>query len=168
MNVNKQTIETLYEIINQCFQMNRFCDSLVSVFGVKFAMNNSSDKIHHSICHYFPKLSDDIGEACLERYNIIVEYGETKKERSDYKSVSEMIAILETRVVEFQNMFIGVMKVAFENNDLHVYAELSKQLEQLNKIVGQVILLKDKSDFYGEDAMSFDHDIDKFWILLED
>lgn len=165
MNVSKQTIDALYEVINQCFQMNRFCDSMVSVLGVNFAMNNTSGKIHESICHYFPSLSDACGESCLERYNIIVEYGETKKERSDYKSVSEMIAILETRVVEFQNMFIGAMKVAFENNDLHVYTELSKQLEQLNKIVGQVILLKDKSDFYGEYTMSFDHDIDKFWVL---
>lgn len=166
MNVSKQTINALYEIINQCFQMNRFCDSLVSVMGVNFAMNNTSSKVHEKVCHYFPQLSDLIGESCLERYNIIVEYGETKKERSDYSSVSEMITILESRTVEFQNMFIGAMKVAFENNDLHIYAELNKSIEELSKIVGQLILLKDKIDFYGESrTMEFDHDIDKFWIL---
>lgn len=166
MNVSKQTINALYEIINQCFQMNRFCDSLVSVMGVNFAMNNTSSKVHEKVCHYFPQLSDLIGESCLERYNIIVEYGETKKERSDYSSVSEMIAILESRTIEFQNMFIGAMKVAFENNDLQVYSDLSGLVGDLNKIVGQLILLKDKIKFYGENkSMEFDHDIDTFWVL---
>lgn len=165
MNVSQETINVLYGVINQCFQMNRFCDSLVSVLGVNFAMNNTSDKIHHSICHYFPSLSDGIGETCLERYNIIVEYGETKKERSDYTSVDEMISTLETRVIEFQSMFIGAMKIAFENNDLHVYEEMGKMIGGLSEIAGQVILLKDKIGFYGEDIMSFDHDVDKFWKL---
>ena len=165
MNVSQQTIDALYEVINQCFQFNRFCDSLVSVLGVKFAMNNSSDKIHHSICHYTPSLSDSIGETCLERYNIIVEYGETRRERSNYTSVIEIISTLETRLIEFQNMYIGAMKIAFDNNDLHIYSELSKNIEDLSKIVGQSILLKDKIGFYGDDVMSFDHDIDKFWIL---
>lgn len=166
MNVSQQTISVLYEVINQCFQMNRFCDSLVSVLGVNFAMNNTSEKIHGSICHYFPSLSDKIGETCLERYNIIVEYGETRRERSDYKSVQEMISSLEYRTIEFQNMFIGAMKVSFENNDLHVYAELGELIEDLSKIIGQVILLKDKIGFYGEEkSMEFDHDINTFWIL---
>lgn len=166
MNVSQETISGLYEVINKCFQMNRFCDSLVSTLGVKFAMNNSADKIHHSICHYFPQLSDKIGESCLERYNIIVEYGDTKRERTDYTSVSEMIDTLESRLVEFQNMFIGLMKLSFENNDLHVYSELSEFTQDLNKIVGQVILLKDKIGFYGEDrTILFDHDIETFWNL---
>ena len=166
MNVSKQTIDALYEIINQCFQMNRFCDSLVSVMGVNFAMNNTSSKIHKKVCHYFPQLSDSIGESCLEKYNIIVEYGETKKERSDYTSVTEMITLLESRTIEFQNMFIGAMKVSFENNDLQVYSDLSGLIGDLNNIVGQLILLKDKIGFYGENrAMDFDHDINKFWVL---
>lgn len=166
MNVSQQTIDAIYEVINQCFQLNRFCDSLVSVLGVKFAMNNTSDKVHHTICHFPPKLSDSVGETCLERYNIIVEYGETKRERSDYTSVEEIISTLETRLIEFQNMYIGAMKIAFENNDLHIYSELNKFIEELNKIVGQSILLKDKIGFYGEEnSMNFDHDIDTFWTL---
>lgn len=166
MNVSQQTIDAIYEVINQCFQLNRFCDSLVSVLGVKFAMNNTSDKVHHTICHFPPKLSDSVSETCLERYNIIVEYGETKRERSDYTSVEEIISTLETRLIEFQNMYIGAMKIAFENNDLHIYSELNKFIEELNKIVGQSILLKDKIGFYGEEnSMNFDHDIDTFWTL---
>lgn len=166
MNVSQQTISALYEVINQCFQMNRFCDSLVSTLGVNFAMNNTSDKVHHSICHYFPSVSDKIGESCLERYNIVVQYGETRKERSDYLSVEEMIVTLESRLIEFQNMFMGAMKISFENSDLHVYSELGNLVGDLSKIVGQAILLKDKIGFYGETrTMEFDHDIDKFWIL---
>lgn len=167
MNINQRTIDALYELVNQCFQMNRFCDSLVSVLGVKFAMNQTADKIHkNGICHYFPSLSDSIGDACLERYNIIVKYGATKEELSDYDSVMEMIEKLEERLIEFQNMYMGTMKISFENNDLHIYSELSNFIEELNKIVGQSILLKDKIGYYGEDRiMDFDNNIDKFWNL---
>lgn len=167
MNVTKKTKEALMEIITQCFIENRKLDRLVSVLGVKFACNNMANLIHHNIAHYFPTLSDQIGELCLERYNISVEYGATPSGVEDYSTVTEIMQVLEDRVLEFHNMFIGVSKIAFEQNDLHVFADLQNLMEDLNKVVEQVILLNDKMKGYGEDkVMSMDaHVREHFWIL---
>jgi len=167
MIVSKNTQDALMEIIKMCFTENRVLDRLVSVLGVKFACNNSAKLIHHNIAHYFPALSDNIGQLCLERYNISVEYGETPSASEDYSSVTEIISILEKRIIDFQTMFMGLCKITFDNNDFHVFADLQDLLENYNKIVEQVILLKDKIGVYGENNVaSYDaHIQDCFWIL---
>lgn len=168
MNVNENTVNAIYILIKQCFEENRWLDRMVSVLGVNFVCNQSSNLIHHNIAHAYPKLSDKIGEMCLERYNIAVEYGETQEGKQNYASVSAMIQELENRSIDFQSMFMGVMKIAWDNNDLQIYSDLSDILSDYNFIVEQVILLNDKIQFYGEnEIMKFDHDIDKFWILDE-
>lgn len=167
MIVSKPTQDALMEIIKMCFIENRHLDRLVSVLGVKFACNNSADLIHHGIAHYFPALSDNIGELCLERYNIPVEYGATPSAFENYSSVTEIISTLENRIIDFQTAFMGVCKIAFENNDIHVFTDLQHLLEDYNKVVEQVILLQDKIAIYGEDKIaSYDaHIREHFWIL---
>lgn len=164
--VSEITQKALFDIIKQCFIENRVIDRMVSVIGVKFACNQTSNLIHHHIAHYFPNLSDKIGELCLERYNISVVYGETPSAYGDYNSLTQIIEMLEKRVKDFQTMFMGLCKIAYENNDINVYADLMDLLRQYNFIVEQVILLNDKIHNYKENnIMSFDHDIKDFWIL---
>lgn len=166
MNINQRTIDALYELVKEAFEKNRLIDRLVSVLGVNFACNNLAKKIHTKIAHRFPSISDEIGETCLERYNITVEYGSTLEGKQDYSSVTEIIEVLEQQVIEYQNLLIGAMKVAFVNDDLQVYSELSKIMIDYNLLVEQVILLNDKIGFYKEEnTMLFDSDSDKFWIL---
>ena len=169
MIVTKQTQDALMELIKQCFVENRKLDRMVSVLGVEFACNQSANLIHHNIAHYFPQLSDKIGELALERYNISVLYGETPSGIEKFSSATEIILELEKRVLAFQSMFMGVCKIVMDNNDIHVYADLLPLLADYNKIVEQCILLSDKIGYYKEDRlMEFDHDIDKFWILGEE
>lgn len=169
MIVSQQTQDALMELIKQCFVENRKLDRLVSVLGVKFACNQSANLIHHGMAHYYPSLSDKIGELCLERYNISVLYGETPSGVEDYNSVTDLIHMLERRVIDFQGVMMGVCKIAFDNNDINVYSDLLELLANYNNLVEQAILLGDKIDYYGEERiMSFDHDVDKFWILGEE
>lgn len=166
--VTESTIKALYELISQCFYNNRKLDRMVSILSTKFAMNQTADRIHHSIAHWFPALSDIIGERCLERYNIAVVYGETPSGAEDYGRASDIIAEVERRVIDFQTMFMGVCKIALDNNDIHVYADLLDMLEDVNEVVEQVILLNDKMALYGEDRIgAYDHDAPDFWILKE-
>ena len=169
MIVSKNTQDALMEIIKQCFVENRKFDRMVSVLGVKFAMNQTADRIHHGIAHWFPALSDLIGERTLERYNITVIYGETPSGTEDYDRASDIIAEVERRVIDFQTMFMGVCKIALDNNDIHVYADLMDMLEDVNEIVEQVILLNDKMAIYGDERIAaYDHDVPDFWILGKD
>ena len=164
MIVSKPTQDALMELIKQCFVENRKFDRMVSVLGVKFACNNSADLIHHNIAHYYPALSDSIGELCLERYNIPVVYGATPSGTEDFGSVKEIIFSMRDRSIEFQTMFMGACRIALDNNDLHVYADLSELLSDYNRIVDQTILLADKIEAYPS-VMSFDHDVKTFWKL---
>ena len=164
MIVSKPTQDALMELIKQCFVENRKFDRMVSVLGVKFACNHSADLIHHGIAHYYPALSDSIGELCLERYNIPVVYGETPSGAEDFGSVKEIIFSMRDRSIEFQTMFMGACRIALNNNDFHVYTDLSDLLADYNRIVDQTILLADKIEAYPS-AMSFDHDVKTFWKL---
>ena len=166
MIVTQATIDAVTELIGDCFKMNRHLDRLVSVLGVEFAYNNTANLVHQGIAHYYPVLADSLGERCLERYNIPVYYASTPEGGQDYTSVTEIIKDLEKVNIEFQTKMMGCCKVAFENNDIHVYAELLDLLEDVNKIVEQVILLSDKIDVY-KDNPSYDNHVTGFWVLGE-
>ena len=169
MMVSKPTQDAIFELIKAAYSANRFLDRCVSVLNVKFSMNQTSNLIHHGIAHWFPALSDKIGEQTLERYNISVIYGETPSGAEDYNRASDIIAEVERRVIDFQTMFMGVCKIALDNNDIHVYSDLLDMLEDVNEIVAQVILLNDKMEVYGEERIgAYDHDVPDFWILKED
>ena len=45
--VSDNTQKALFEIIKQCFIENRKLDRMVSLIGVKFACNKTSNLIHH-------------------------------------------------------------------------------------------------------------------------
>lgn len=166
MIISKNTQDAVMELIKQCFFANRKLDRCVSVLGVDFACNQAANLIHQYIAHYFPTLSDKIGELALERYNISVVYGETPSGDEQYGTVTELIHYIERLTIDFQSMFMGVCKIAMDNNDIHVYSDLLELLKEYNVIVEQVILLSDKIDRYGEDRiMAFDHDILDFWII---
>lgn len=168
MIVSKETQDALMALIKQCFIENRKFDRMVSLLGVNYACNKSSSYIHQGIAHYFPQLSDRIGELTLERYNIPIIYGETPKGDEQYNSATSIIGEMEKRIIDFQTMLMGVCKIAFDHNDINVYTDLLELLRDYNKIVEQIILIKDKIDYYGEDKlMSFDHDFSDFWILGE-
>lgn len=166
MIVTQQTQDAVEQLIGRAFFMNRKIDRMVSVLGVKFAYNNTSSLIHLNIAHFFPLVADTLGEKCLERYNIPVYYPATPDGKEDYQSVSEIIHRLEELLLEYQTMLMGACKVAMDNNDIHVYADLLDVLKEFNMYVEQGILLTDKIDSYGN-VQAFDHDINKFWILGE-
>ena len=164
MLVTQNTINAVTELIGECFKMNRHLDRLVSVLGVEFAYNNTANLVHQGIAHYYPMLADSLGERCLERYNIPVYYVATPDGGQDYSSVIEIIKDLEKVNINFQAMMMGCAKIAFDNNDIHVYADLLDLLKDVNKIVEQVVLLSDKIDIYG-DSPDFDVHVKDFWVL---
>lgn len=168
MNVKQSTIEALYEIIGECFKLNRWLDRWVSVLGVKFAMNNTAKLLHQGVAHFYPSFSDKIGESCLERYNIMVEYASTPEGKEDYDDPTQMFQMLEDKIVTFQNMFMAAEKVAWANDDLQVFGELNNLMLELNPITEQVVLLNDKAGIYHGNFASLDADIEEnFWMLGE-
>lgn len=164
MIVTQETQNVIIELIGECFKMNRILDRQVSVLGVKFVYSNTANLCHQYIAHYFPTLADKLGELCLERYNIPVAYPATPAGMQDYSDAEELIHDMEDKVIEFQTKFMGACRVAFENNDIHVYTDLLDLLEDVNEVVEQVILLADKINKYNG-SMSYDNHVTKFFFL---
>lgn len=166
MNVSVESINTLYELISECFSLNRKLDRQVSVLGTKFAMNNTAQLCHQGFAHLFPKLADEIGEKCLERYNISVEYGFTQEAKEDYSTAQDIINLINEEVIEFQNMLMGAVKFTYDNGDIQIYSDLLEILKDYNKIVEQSILLVDKAELYKDNMANYDaHIKDYFWVL---
>lgn len=165
MLVTENTQKVLTELVGKCFAENRYTDRLVSILGVRFAYNNTADLIHQHIAHMYPALADTIGEKTLERYNIPVFYPSTPAGGQDYSSVNEIIKDLEKRTIDFQIALMGACKIAQDNGDIHVYADLLDMLEDYNEVVEQVILLSDKIDAYNGSIAYDAHVGEHFWIL---
>lgn len=165
--ISEATKSAVTELIAQCFVENRMLDRMVSVLGVKFVYNQTADHIHHGMAHLYPVLADEIGEKCLERYNIPVIYGATPAGNQDYSSVKEIIYAVRDRAINFQNMLIGACKIAQDNNDYHVLADLLDILEDYNEVVEQALLLADKLDIFG-DKVTYDDHVADWWILNKD
>lgn len=165
--ISERTNAALQELIRECFQCNRNADRWVSVLGVDLVCPQAAKLLHQHVAHYFPAVADVIGEKTLERYNISVAYGETKPPIEPEKNIIDIATKFEEMGLDFQSMLMATIKIAFEENDFHVYADLLDILAEYNKIVEQLILVKDKAERYS-DVMSFDHDIPDFWILGEE
>lgn len=164
MLVSQKTINAIYEIVGESFKANRVLDRCVSVLGVKFACNKASKGIHKDLAHLYPLLADKWGEL-LEKYNIPIEYPMTPQGVQNYDSVEQIIKTIGEVALDYQSMAMGVAKIAMENNDIHVYAEILDIIKEINKTVEATILLEDKIALYGNDIASFDNHFNDFWLL---
>ena len=164
INITQPTIEAVQEMIVQSFLSNAKIDRLKSTLGVDLAYNNTANKIHLGIAHAFPvQLGDALGDL-LEGYNQSVIYGNIPIQDKTYVNAKDALEDLLEIVLEYQNKLNKCSMIAFENMDVHTYSGLINIINGYSKIVEQCILLVDKINLYREDP-SFDHDIDKFWIL---
>lgn len=164
INITQETINAVQEIVRESFLCNAKIDRLKSTLGVDLAYNNTANKIHLNIAHHFPIQEGDVLGDLLEGYNQSVVYGNIPIQNRTYLSAKEALDDLLETVLDYQNKLNKCAMIAFENMDTHTYKGILNVIDGYSKIVEQCILLVDKINLYKEDP-SFDHDIDKFWIL---
>lgn len=166
MNVTPKTIDAVQEMVDESFKMTAKIDRMQSILSVKFAMNNTSDLIHHGMAHaYSGKFGDDIAST-IEKYNIDIKYGDIQREETDYESIEVILSELMDSTIDYQNKLNMCAKIAFDEMDLHVYTDLVEIIKEHNKIVSQAILLKDKTLLYKGNYASYDAHIKSyFWNL---
>lgn len=165
MNVTKQTQDAIQEMVHESFFVNSTIDRMKSVLGTKLAYNNTANLIHLNIAHAYPTtFGDALGDLGLEGYNIPVVYGDIPLMNKDYTSALEILSDLQSLTLDYQNKLNMCAKIAYDNMDLHVFADLLGIITKHNEIVRQCILLVDKARLYNGNP-SFDTDISTFWIL---
>lgn len=161
------TVTALQEMVTESFIMTARIDRMQSVLDADLSYNQTSLLIHHGMAHrYSGYFADEIADLGLQGYDISVNYGNVPTMNKSYSSVKELLYELKDFVIEYQTKLNGCYKIAFDNNDFHVCADLVDIIKNHNNVVRQMVLLCNKIDAYGN-VQAFDHDIDKFWILGE-
>ena len=165
MNVSEQTIQAIRECNTKCFYMNRLYDTAMDTLSIDFVCPQAEKLMHENMAHTFPLLAAELNHKCLGAFNIKTYYGATPAGDWTWNNLLEMMEELMNETFGFQNVFMGALKVAIENNDYLVVVELNELLREVNKIVEQIILIRDKAELYGDNYTAFDKDIPSFFYL---
>ena len=167
MNVSDGTIKAIHELNGECFSMNRYWDATVSILGVTYVCSTASKLIHEHIAHWYPYIADVINERCLENFNIVAYYPETPAGDVSYNNLQDMMEQMLDRTITFQNKVMATRQIAEENQDYSIVVELDKILLEVNLQVGQMLLVNDKAQQYGNDYTAFDKDFPTFFYLAD-
>ena len=162
--ISDETIEELYRLVQECFQMNRFWDRAVSVMSVDFAMPVASNAIHLNIAHAYPLLADRISEI-LDKVNIKTDYNETVADNSNYSNLTEVFEKAYELTKQLYNHLKEVLASAQAKHESHVVVALIDFQKLFSEFVAQSILLKDKAKQYSSYA-EFDKDFGTFFTPI--
>lgn len=166
-NVTENTVNALQEMVDRSFIMTAIIDRMQSVLDAKLAYNNTANLLHHGMAHrYSGYFGDAIADLGLQGYDISVNYGNVPPMKQEYATAKDLLYVLREKVFDYQNALNMCYKIALDNMDIHIAADLIEIIKNHNEVVRQVILLCNKVDAYGTD-MSFDAHIHDFWILDE-
>lgn len=161
MLMSKATSEALDYIVGGFFDLNRTTDRMVSIMQNTWSMPHAADIIHHKIAHLYPLLADKITEI-KDRYNLTSIYPATHKGDEDYTNLEDMFTTLYEENAQLYGIIKDVNKIAINNDDFNVHADLVNIMQLFNELMGQIITLRDKSVQIPEDYVTFDRYI-KSW-----
>lgn len=166
INVTQPTIDALQEMVDASFIMTARIDHMQSALDAHFAYNNTGLLLHHGMAHAYSGLfGDAVADLGLQGYDIVVNYGNVPRMDKQYSSVNELLYELRDYVFDYQNKLNMCYKIAFDNMDIHVAADIMDIIEEHNVLVRQAILLCNKIDIYNGNP-SFDaHVLNHFNLL---
>lgn len=167
MNVSDSTIRAIHELNGKCFTMNRYWDATVSILGVTYVCQTASKLMHEYIAHWYPAIADTLNEKCLENFNIVAYYPATPAGDVKYDNLQDMMEQMLDKTITFQNEVMAVRKIANDNQDYSIVVELDKILIEVNEQVGQMLLVNDKAQQYGNNYTAFDKDFPTFFPLAD-
>lgn len=169
LNVTQPTIDALQEMVDESFIMTARIDRMQSVLDADFAYNNTGLLIHHGMAHqYSGYFGDAVADLGLQGYDISVNYGNVSPMNKKYSSVKELLYELKDYVFDYQNRLNACYKVAIDNMDIHIAADILEIIRKHNIVVRQCILLCNKIEIYNGSASFDSHIREHFWILEKD
>lgn len=154
----------LNSLVGMCFLGNRILDRDMSILSVKFTMNNAVKYLHQGFSHLYPLLADKISDYQGSRDNLTI-YPDTPKDDSDYPDILSLFKKFLDYQLNFEQSVKEVIDTALEIKDYNTKVFLENFLLELNKYTEQSLILVDRAIAYGNDYMSFDRDIKKFFIF---
>lgn len=163
--ISVQTKQKVEELISAQFQLNRYFDRAMSVLDIKFALNHFVELAHPRLAHIYP-LEADLYADILLRWNYSVVYDTTYRDDSDYSSPMEFFEGQLERHLLIYELLKEAIKVAIDNNDYNVEADLKHLLRRWNVFVGQAYLLRDKALSVKDNWALFDGFAEQYVKIL--
>lgn len=163
MLISKKTSDALDILYGQFFNLNSLLDNAVSFMLNDWAMVQASDICHHRLAHAMPVIADFVSEI-KDNYDERSIRPEVPKHDETYSSLKEMFDYIYDEFEATYHMITLTNKIALEEGDINVHADLMGIMRTFNKIVGQIITLKNKAD-QGLDFDTFDFRI-KDWGIV--
>lgn len=163
MLIAKKTSEALDILYGQFFNLNSLLDNAVSFMLNEWAMVQASEIIHLRLAHATPLLADRISEI-KDDYDERSIRPEVPEHREQYGSLKDMFDTIYDEFEATYKMIVLTNKIALEEGDINVHAGLMEFMRTFNKVIGQIITLKNKAD-QGLDFDTFDFRI-KDWGIV--
>lgn len=163
MLISKKTSEALDILYGQFFNLNSLLDNAVSFMLNEWAMVQASEIIHLRLAHATPLLADRISEI-KDDYDERSIRPEVPEHREQYGSLKDMFDTIYGEFEATYKMIVLTNKIALEEGDINVHAGLMEFMRRFNKVIGQIITLKNKAD-QGLDFDTFDFRI-KDWGIV--
>lgn len=147
-------MNSLIDLVNKCYDLNRMFDRMSTVARVQFSMDNLAKFLHENVAHKYPKVADEIVENTLERYNQAMEYSETVS--FGLNNYTDYVSMLQKATEECSNILILANDVSTEL-PFNIKVDLFDSIKELNKLYDTVNELYNRAIEYGiEKSMSFD------------
>lgn len=164
MMLSDKTSEALDYLVGAYFDLNRTFDRAVSVMEVKFAMPNAANIIHHKLAHLWPLMADVVSDF-KHRWNVAAVYPETHRDARDYDNLEDMMGVLLKETLDVYEIIKQTYAIAKDEHDFNANAMLQNLMQDMNKVIAQVIVLDDKAKQMPTDFDNYDRHIDSWGII---
>ena len=162
MYISQSTYEKLNDFLQQCFQMNSYCDNLAYNMSA-LHMINVEPIFHEKFAHTFPAFADVISEMMVK-----LDARPTRKSLAenidDYDNFQLIFADLKSAIDTYRNDIIGVIESADINGDMEVKITMEKFLCDFMNYLNQVNIWYKKSKEYGR-IEDFNQDFASFTFI---
>ena len=155
MLISKQSDEALNTLYGAFFDLNATLDVCVSYMLNVWAMPQASDLVHQNLAHTAPKMADFVSEI-KDNYNLRSIRPQVHEDTRSYNNLQDMFETVLQEYSDVYQMMKMVDKIAHENGDFMVHADIVKLMQLFSKVIGVVITLRDKASQMPNDYDEFD------------
>lgn len=164
MLMHEETSKALDILYNKFFDLNSVFDNAVSYMLNVWCMPNASATIHHNLAHLFPVMADTISEI-KDNYDERSTRMALPNHDEEYNNLVDMMTVLYDYCENTYNVIKETFNIAMQHNDVNVVCDLAEFQRDYNKVIGQVITLKNKAEQMPDEYDKFDRHIDKWGIV---
>ena len=114
--------------------------------------------------HLWPLMADVVSDF-KHQWNVMAVYPETHRDARDYDNLEDMMGVLLKETLDVYEIIKQTYAIAKDEHDFNANAMLQNLMQDMNKVIAQVIVLDDKAKQMPVDFDNYDKHIDSWGIV---